>query len=139
MLLGDSVMAWNRDTGESVGDALQNATGKAVVNVSVGGAVMLDQQGAGDLIPEKYVDVDWAWVVFNGGANDLAQLCGCDRCDSVLDDLVTADGQQGRIVESIQTVLQEATSRVAYVGYYNLIPNADIEFDACVDELTVLN
>lgn len=139
LLLGDSVMAWNREEGESVGDALQNATGKSVVNVSVGGAVMLDQQGAGDLIPEQYVDGDWAWVVFNGGANDLAQLCGCDRCDSVLDDLVTADGQQGRIVESIQTVLQETASRVAYVGYYHLVPNADSEFDACVDEITVLN
>jgi lysophospholipase L1-like esterase len=133
ILLGDSVMAWNRDIGSSIADVIEKLLGQPVLDASVGGARMrLDGVGGaiGFSIPGQYKAGDWDAVVLNGGANDLLSTCGCDRCNAVIDRLVTED---------FPALLNRLGDTPVYiVGYYGPAGDRPGNFDACDDELQVL-
>ncbi|OUD08860.1 GDSL family lipase [Marivivens niveibacter] len=120
LLLGDSMMAFNRLTGNSVADKLQDRLGTTVVDRSVSGARLIYNLpvsgAAGMKIQSQYVAGNWEWVVMNGGGNDILFGCGCGACDRRLDRLISADGQTGVIPDTIRD-LRETGARVLYTGY----------------------
>lgn len=120
LLLGDSMMASNRATGQSVADVIEAGTGRAVVDRSVIGAryfYALPISGSAGLnLARQYRPGPWDWVVLNGGGNDLLFGCGCGRCTGVLDRLISADGRSGAIPAFVQMLVRQG-ARVIYTGY----------------------
>lgn len=133
IVMGDSVMAWNRDGDASVADALEAQLGASVLDASVSGARMrLGGVGGaiGFSIPNQYRARDWHAVVFNGGANDLLFECRCNRCDSVLERL---------IAEDYPALLNRFGDTPVYiVGYYGPAGDRPGNYDICNDELQEL-
>lgn len=133
ILLGDSVMAWNRREGASVADAVERQMGAPVLDASVSGARMRFGGVGGAVgfsIPDQYRAGDWDAVVLNGGANDLFFACGCNRCDAVLDRLVRQD---------YPAFLDRLGNTSVYiVGYYGPAGDRPGNYDICNDELQVL-
>ncbi len=133
LVMGDSVMAWNRVTSSSIADAIEKRLGVPVLDASVSGAQMRlgGLSGAiGFSIPRQYRDEDWDAVVFNGGANDLFSECRCNQCDAVLDRLVNED---------YPVLLTRLGNTPVYiVGYYGPAGDRRGIYDDCNDELQVL-
>ncbi|GAB5436773.1 SGNH/GDSL hydrolase family protein [Falsiruegeria mediterranea] len=120
LIIGDSVLAWNRAEGRDVGSALASELGRDVVNRAAFGA----QIGATDLarivglsIPGQMPPGRWNWVIANGAANDLGFTCGCTRCGQVIDQLISTDSQSGAIPDLVSKA-QAQGARVLWLGYY---------------------
>ncbi|MFN7224058.1 MAG: SGNH/GDSL hydrolase family protein [Paracoccaceae bacterium] len=120
LVLGDSMMASNRATGQSVADVIETALQQKVIDRSVVAAryfYALPISGAAGLrLTAQYRPRDWDWVILNGGGNDLLFGCGCGFCDGVLDRLVSQDGRAGTIPAYVARIRQSG-ARVIYVGY----------------------
>lgn len=120
LLLGDSMMAWNRTSGRSVGQVLEAGTQQEVIDRSVIGARFFWPLpltgGAGLRLTSQYRDGDWDWVVMNGGGNDLLFGCACSLCNGTLDRLIAPDGRAGAIPAFVKSI-RDSGARVLYVGY----------------------
>lgn len=120
LAIGDSLLSWNSAFGSSVPDVISKELGQPVVNRSVSGAWMLtrdgDEEGRGVNVPYQYEQGAWEWVVVNGGGNDLLFGCGCGRCDTVMDRLISADGSAGQIPDLVRRIRADG-ARVLYTGY----------------------
>ena len=84
-------------------------------------------------IPNQYESGNWDWVIVDGGANDLNELCGCGPCETVQADI--ADAYRS-LVESIRS----EDIRMVIWGYYG-IPSEAPEFGNCnaaIDELSLM-
>ncbi|MEM7719520.1 MAG: SGNH/GDSL hydrolase family protein [Pseudomonadota bacterium] len=137
LAIGDSILAWNRPEGASIPDVVEKRSGRSVVNGSVPGASFLTNGVSaviGLSIPRQYRAGDFEAVIVNGGANDLNSLCGCNRCDTVLDRLVSRDGTSGAYVD----LLARIDVPVIIVGYYGTIRGGGGGFSGCQDELLEL-
>lgn len=120
LLMGDSMMAANQETGKAVSDVLEAQLGEPVIDRSVMAAryfffVPLAGE-AGLRLPKQYRDGHWQWVVMNGGGNDLVFGCGCGRCAHMLDRLISADGRHGAIPDLVVRI-RAGGARVIYSGY----------------------
>jgi len=133
--IGDSMLAWNRESGESIPEVVATELGLDVLNASVSGSQLTD--GGDEAIPNQYVDGAWDWVVLNGGGNDLNEQCGCGECDAVLDNIASVDGQSGTLSELVDEVSSKGHS-VVIVGYFQ-IPEEQPDFGNCGDTLVELN
>ncbi len=133
LALGDSVMAWNRVTGGDIPSVIGRQLGQPVLSKAVSGAEMM---GGANAIQSQYVPGNWDWVVIDGGANDLRNTCGCNQCDAVLDQLISANGQSGAIPDLARKAATGPT-RVLLMGYYGT-SIAGGSFAACADELDIL-
>jgi acyl-CoA thioesterase-1 len=120
LLLGDSMMAWNRPSGRSVGQVLEAGTGEDVVDRSVIGAryfwPLPVSGGTGLRLTAQYREGDWDWVVLNGGGNDLLFGCACSLCTGVVNRLISEDGRSGTIPAFVKSMRNKG-ARVLYVGY----------------------
>lgn len=119
LVVGDSVLAWNKSTGEDVGSVIEAELGREVVNrAALGARVGTGGFGAliGLSIPAQLSSGRWNWIVINGGANDLG-ACGCTRCANEIDLLISPDGTVGAIPDLIATAKRQGT-RVLWIGYY---------------------
>lgn len=120
LVMGDSMMAWNHSTGNSVADAIEATLGAKVVDRSLSGAryfYALPITGSlGMRLTKQYRTGQWDWVVMNGGGNDLLFGCGCGNCAKMLDRLVSKDGRMGAIPEFIEQI-RRSGAKVLYVGY----------------------
>ncbi|WP_294619244.1 SGNH/GDSL hydrolase family protein [uncultured Roseovarius sp.] len=131
LMIGDSVLAWNRTSGRDVGTALGASLDRTVTNRATPGAQIRKRGFASALglgIPDQLVMRPWNWVVMNGGANDLGFTCGCTRCDGVIEALISRDGTTG----DIPTLINRARStgaKVLWMGYYRA-PNSG-SFQGC--------
>lgn len=132
VLLGDSILDFWREEGQDVGSVLAAELGRPVANLAVGGAAVLD----GD-IPGQHVAGDHAWVVLEGGANDLVGRCSDPSGLRTVDALVAPDGVGGGLVELARALVVEG-HRVALLGYYRMPASADLYGD-CGDEFDVLD
>lgn len=133
IVLGDSVMAWNRDQGTAIADVIERRLGAPVLDASVSGARMRFGGVGGAIgfsIPGQYREGDWDAVVLNGGANDLLATCDCNRCDAVLDRLVNQDYPA--------FLNRLADTPVYIVGYYGPAGDRRGSYDVCNDDLQVL-
>jgi len=121
LVIGDSVMWWGFEEQTSVSDGMSAALGEPVINLSVPGARISveDPRAAAEGldIRKQYRDRDWAWVVVEGGANDLAEECGCGQCAGVLNGLISTDGQRGEIPDLVQRARDDG-AKVVVLGYY---------------------
>ncbi|NNE87184.1 MAG: SGNH/GDSL hydrolase family protein [Silicimonas sp.] len=130
LAMGDSVIAWNREDGASIADALERRLGQPVVDASVPGAKMRQDGLRGSLgfsIPEQYRAGRWDAVIVNGGANDLLSQCNCTRCDATLDRLVRQD------YPALVNRLDD--TQVFIVGYYGAAGDRPGRFNSCDNEL----
>lgn len=120
LMIGDSVLAWNRTSSRDVGSALGENLGRTVTNRAVPGAQIRKRGFASTLglgIPDQLVMQRWNWVVMNGGANDLGFTCGCTRCDGVIEALISSDDTTGKIPELINRA-RTTGAKVLWMGYY---------------------
>jgi acyl-CoA thioesterase I len=133
LLLGDSMMASNRGSGQSVANVIEAELGEEVIDRSVMGAryfYALPISGkAGLRLTEQYRQGNWDWVVLNGGGNDLLLGCGCGKCDAILDRLVSKDGRSGAIPKFVAQI-RKGGAKVIYAGYLRS-PGSSTPIKAC--------
>ena len=133
LLLGDSMMAFNRGSGAAVSDAIEDQLGEEVVDRSVPSARInyaLPVSGAAGLsIPKQVIDGPWEWVVMNGYGNDILFGCGCRACDRQVDRLISADGLSGSIPEFVAS-LRARGAKVIYSGYLRT-PGVQAPVESC--------
>ncbi|WP_084862491.1 SGNH/GDSL hydrolase family protein [Salibaculum halophilum] len=115
LVMGDSMMAYNRLSGASVADQLQARLNRAVADRSVSGAAVVGAGAAGG-IAGQYVPQDWDWVVLNGYGNDLLWGCGCRSCADRMTRLIAPSGESGAIPDLVTRLRADGT-RVIYTGY----------------------
>lgn len=119
LLLGDSMMAANRDENAGVAAALQQHLGEPVLDRSVSGARYLGLaklSGIGLYLPNQYRSGKWQWVVVNGGGNDLLLSCACRWCAGTLERLISPDGSRGAVPDFVAQ-LRSTGAQVLYTGY----------------------
>lgn len=134
--VGDSLMAWNATSGSSVPDVIEQSIGAPVVDRTVSAAWLQTQYDARGRaktgVQAQFVEGDWAWAVVSGGGNDLLLGCGCIRCDAVINNMISADGQRGQIPDFLRQIRDRGT-RVIYVGYLRS-PNLITPIEHCKSE-----
>lgn len=135
LVIGDSVMEWNRSEDASVADVIAALTARAVQNNAVSGSLL---SGGGEDIRDQYEPGPWEWVVMDGGANDLGETCGCGPCGDVLNDLASPDGIRGAYPDFVRRLVSDGAG-VLVMGYYMAPTGAETEFTACADDLEELN
>ena len=120
LVMGDSMMAWNRPVGGQVARALSARLGQGVDDRSVIGArhfYPLPATGAAGLrISAQARGGPYDWVVLNGGGNDLLFSCGCGACTNTMNQLVSEDGSTGAI-PTLVAQLRASGARVIHTGY----------------------
>lgn len=139
IVIGDSIMAWNRFSGAAISDVLADQLEREVTALAVAGA-QFDNSSAlasavGFDIQAQYPGGNWNWVVLNGGANDMGfGDCGCGDCSALVDRLISLDGRSGVIPAFLARVAQNK-SKILWLGYYNSPGTA---FAGCADDLEAL-
>lgn len=141
LAMGDSMMAWNGLSGQSIPDVVASELQEPVIDRSVTGARMIYRlpiSGAAGLsIPKQYRAGPWDWVILNGGGNDLLLGCGCAVCDRKLDKLISDDGAQGALPELVARI-RAAGAKVIVLGYLRS-PGRSSPIEACRDEGDILD
>ena len=133
LAIGDSVMAWNgeagipevtaRELGLPVRDAA--ASGAALVQGSAGRAALgLDIRAQWAANRGR-----WAWVLVDGGANDLRPACGTAAAPAALDRIIGPRG--GGALPALLADIRATGSRAAVVGYYDGLAGAATGFTPC--------
>ena len=121
-------MEWHLGEGsipEQVGEKL----GKMLTTLAISGSMM--STGEDWSIPNQYFARDWEWVILDGGANDLNELCGCGPCEAVQQDLAQA-------YQDLIGSIRAEGSRVVIWGYYGISPDAP-EFGNCNEAIDQLS
>ena len=147
LAMGDSLLAWNSGTDQTVSDILEGILGEAVIDRSVIGARFLYDLpisgAAGMNISKQYRPGRWDWVILNGGGNDLWFGCGCIECSGTINRMISKDGESGKIPTLVYK-LRSSGARVVYVGYlhspgvFSIIDhckNEDVEFESRIAKL----
>lgn len=120
LAMGDSLMAWNNISGQSIPNTVAKTMREPVVDRSVSAARIIYRLpisgSAGLNIGKQYKPGDWDWIIVNGGGNDLLLGCGCIACDTKLDKLISTDGTKGAIPGMVSD-LRKTGAKVIYVGY----------------------
>lgn len=139
LVIGDSVMAWNRSSGQSLADVIEARLARDVTDKSVPGAKFdngsVIASAVGFDVQAQYPAGRWNWVVVNGGANDMGfDDCGCGDCSAVVRTLISEDGQSGKIPALFARVRADG-AQVLWMGYYNA---PGTSFAGCTDDLASL-
>jgi acyl-CoA thioesterase I len=133
LTMGDSMMAWNSASGQSVSHQLERLLNEPVVDRSVTAArvhyILPISGGLGMKIASQYTPGRWDWVVMNGGGNDLLFGCGCGLCEGTLDRLISKDGRSGTIPQTVAKARSNG-AQVIYVGYMRT-PGRGSVIDGC--------
>ncbi|SHE70296.1 Lysophospholipase L1 [Litoreibacter ascidiaceicola] len=140
LVIGDSMLEWQSFKGASIPQVLAKRTKRNVENRAASGAKLFltgAEGNARSVIPTQYTKGNWNWVVVNGGANDLLAKCGCSRCDSVLDKLISEDASSG-VLPDLAKQIRDDGPRVILLAYYegNVRPNLFSRCEKVVKELT---
>lgn len=133
LAIGDSYMMWNSHKRQSIPHFMELELSSEIIDRSVPGALMMSAGGrvgkGGSGVPSQFVDGNWSWVVVNGGGNDLMFACGCQKCDNLLDRLISQDGTRGQIPNLLYRARQTG-AKVVYVGYLRS-PGFDTPIEHC--------
>lgn len=113
LIVGDSILAWNRESGRAIGNVIAAETGLRVNNVAISGAEFLGFNS----IPSQYVSNDWTWVLVDGGGNDLNGNCGTPSEADILDALISADANTGAYVTFADQVAADGAT-LLIMDYY---------------------
>ena len=123
--VGDSILAWNLESGDSIPQRVGSELDLDVYNAGVSGAQLLSDEP----ISNQYTDGDWDWVLLNGGGNDLNNLCGCGQCDEVMDNLLSTDGS-GATAE-LAALVTASGAQAVILGYYEVPETGQYNFPRC--------
>lgn len=136
LLMGDSLMAWNRRSGQSVAQQLEADLRQPVLDRSALGASVIRRTPLGAAvglnIPQQFQPGQRDWIVLNGGGNDLFLGCGCNACSERLNLLASEDGKWGAI-PNLLSRLRATGAQVIYVGYLRS-PGVGSLIENCADE-----
>ena len=136
LLLGDSLMAFNKAQDRAVSDAIEEELKEPVTDRSVVGARFFYRLpitgSAGLSIPKQYREGDWDWVVLNGGGNDIWMGCLCGPCKQRISRLISEDGKRGTIPGFVSRMRQTG-AQVVFVGYLRT-PGVTSPVEGCADE-----
>lgn len=124
LALGDSMMAWNGPSGQSIPRYLAQYTGATVTDNSALGATFLTGG-----IATQYVNGGWDWVVINGGGNDLLWGCGCGNCIGTIENLIRPRSRTGKMIE-LGEAARRSGAKVVFVGYLHS-PGVSSAIDGC--------
>ena len=113
-VLGDSIMAWNGLSGNTVARNLAKELDANVADRSRSGEVI--GRGGNEGIFSQYRSGDWDWIVLNGGGNDFLRICKCATCDPILNRLISKDGRTG-IIPNETKRLRARGHKVLFMGY----------------------
>ena len=148
--IGDSMMAANRREGESIAQVMAEKLGITGEDVARGGAAVLKSKPGEPArpgvpakpelppIPTQYVDDNWAYVIMNGGINDInGPWCGNgDEGMALVDQIVSADASSGAYVDIVKQA-QANGSKVVLISYpFPTMP--DKGYYKCEREVTEL-
>ncbi len=140
LAIGDSLMAWNNISSQSIPDTVAETLGEPVVDRSVSAARIIYHLpvsgSAGMNIRKQYKAGDWDWIIVNGGGNDLWLGCGCFACDRKLDKLISKDGRNGAI-PGMLSQFRQTGAKVIYVGYLRS-PGVGSAIEHCREEGDIL-
>lgn len=140
LVLGDSILTWNRTGGNAIPQLLDRQPGFSATSRASPGAVFSDTPGLRRLIqrdiPAQLPPGTWDVIVVNGGGNDLARKCGCAPCDATLDTLVAADGKTGEIPAFLD-LLYHRGRHVIWLDYFPVSVRGG-PFAPCIDALATL-
>jgi len=114
---GDSMMAWNGTFRKSTPDVLEVLLGEPVQNQAVTAARISNPVNPLLDIRNQYGRGLQRVAVVNGGANDMFFECGCGRCATSVDRLISEDGQSGEIPDFLRR-LRADDLQVVFVGYH---------------------
>ncbi|MGB1234462.1 MAG: SGNH/GDSL hydrolase family protein [Planktomarina sp.] len=138
-IIGDSVLAWHRNTRQSVGNALADELGAPVANFSISASRISQPNPAMQFtrmqIPNQFDDRTPEWVILNGGANDVYFECLCLKCPTVVDQLVATKG--GGEIPELMLELRKTGAQIMYVGYHRS-GGLGSAYDRCANELDVI-
>ena len=136
LIMGDSLLATNSLSGNSVAQVIEAELGEDVIDRSVrGGSFLYPLPITGNLglnISKQFRSGPWDWVVLNGGGNDLWLGCGCNECGPTMTQLISHNSAQGEIPR-LASRLRQSGARVIYVGYLRSPGSASL-IDHCRDE-----
>jgi acyl-CoA thioesterase I len=120
LVMGDSLMASNRQLDGSVAQALGQALQIQVQDHSIPGArffMAVPVFSTSDLrIGAQFRQGPWDYVVMNGGGNDLLFGCGCGACLRMMNRLISQDATSGVIPELVAQMRAQG-AQVIYTGY----------------------
>ena len=136
LVMGDSMLAWHRISGRSIGATVMAELKEPLVDRSIVAArfnYALPISGAIGLnIAKQYSHGTWDWVIMNGGGNDFWFGCGCSACEGVLNRLISPDATTGKIPNLVSRILGDG-ARIVYLGYLQS-PGVYSVVDHCKDE-----
>ena len=141
LAIGDSVVAWNG--GRGIPEVAAARLGLPVVDASQSLAHLDHPNGAAaalgfDIRRQWAANRGrWAWVILDGGGNDLRGLCRTPAEAAARDALIAGDltGAIPRLIADIRAT----GSRVAFVGYYDGAADEPTSFTPCQGAFTVMN
>jgi len=141
LAIGDSILAWNGRDG--IPEVAAAGLGRPVVDASVPGARLLQDR---PVLAALGLDIRrqwaanrgrWAWVILDGGGNDLRGVCRTPGEAAALDALIAPD-----LTGTIPTLIADirATgSPVAFVGYYDGAAAEPTGFTPCQSAFDAIN
>ncbi|SMR82380.1 Lysophospholipase L1 [Aliiroseovarius halocynthiae] len=136
LVIGDSLMAWHKMTGRSIGHMLGRYLHEPVVNRAIGGArIIYNLPISGSMgmkISRQFRDGDWDWVVLNGGGNDLWFGCGCNRCNRKINLMISINGRYGPVPDLINRI-RATGAKVIVIGYLRS-PGVGSPIENCRDD-----
>ncbi|MEM7797689.1 MAG: G8 domain-containing protein [Chloroflexota bacterium] len=102
--IGDSIMAHNKEDGESIPDVVGRELGVSMLQNAVGGAELDGEEG----IPTLYESGSFSHVLINGGGNDFARECSVAN----LDRMISPDLNTGLMVDLVNRVTGDGAQAV---------------------------
>lgn len=136
LVLGDSILAWNKSRGQSIPQLLNTLPGLSVESRAISGAAFSGSRPFRREIRSQLPPGQWDVIVVNGGGNDLARECKCRSCETTLSQLVSPSGKTGEIPAFLDRLAGRA-SRVIWLDYYPVSVRGG-PFAPCIEELAVL-
>ena len=123
LVIGDSILAWNRLNGNSIPQILDRMPQYQVTSRAFPGAAFSHSGNLRSMLQREIRAQlprgQWDVILLNGGANDLARECDCNRCATTLDRMVSADGAWHAVGPRIE-VVSKVGAGDSFVGAFAL-------------------
>ena len=134
-MLGDSLLAWFREEGASVGDVLDASSSFSVANLSVSGSMVLE--GDESILPSTWVVIGDGWSSMVEETMQMTSASAVPAMRSLMRSSVKL--QTRGVVPDFARAMRNAGHRVLVLGYYGMPASAQHGFHRCNDEAAVLN
>ncbi|KIT15345.1 SGNH/GDSL hydrolase family protein [Jannaschia aquimarina] len=141
LAIGDSILAWNGDNG--IPDVAAARLGLPLRDATVSGARLIEDRPSRTAIGldiQRQWEANagrWAWVILDGGGNDLRPVCREDAAIPARDQLIGPD--LTGVIPDLIARIRDTGSRAVFVGYYDGAEASPTGFTPCQPHFTVMN